>query len=88
MKYYKQIENNYILTIRIGGSSEDGCEEISETEYNEILNIIPTKPLKTETTDFRLTTDMTWEEYEIPQPIIDDNITDAEALNIILGGAE
>lgn len=87
MGYFKQISDNYIISIRIGGGLEDGCVEISEAEYSEILDFIATKPPRTETTDYLLTTDMTWEEYSIPQPS-GDNLTDSEALNIILGGAE
>lgn len=82
MRYYKQINENYIDSIGTG----NGGVEITESEYNEILSIIQDKPPRTENTDYRLKTDLTWEEYEV-EPLSQD-LDDTEALNIILGGAE
>ena len=39
---------------------------------------------------YRLKTDLTWEEYDlppVPEPSDDDEISTDEALNILLGGA-
>ena len=82
MKFYKQIENGYIYTIGIGS----GFIEISESEYNEILEVIQNKPKATETTDYRLREDLTWEEYEIDPPDPDPELDDSETLEILLGG--
>ena len=81
MRYYKLIENGTITAIGTGG----GGTEITEQEYNEIMSVIRQKPSRTETTDFRLLEDLTWEEYERPADPVDDEIEDGEALDIITG---
>lgn len=83
MNYFKTTNGNYILSVGTGASGE----EITKTEYNEIISAIQNKPQTTETTDYRLKTDLTWEAYEIEQ-IEEPDINDTEALDIILGGAE
>lgn len=80
MRYYKVTNNGYINMVGIGA----GGTEITESEYNEIMSAIQNKPQATETTDYQLKTDLTWEAYEI-EPIEEPDIDDAEALNIILG---
>lgn len=84
MRYYKQISDGYILAIGTG----NGGAEITEDEYNAILDLIRTKPQATETTDYRLREDLTWEEYEVEPPDPDPDIDDAELLHILMGGAE
>lgn len=84
MKYYRQIVDNQIISISING----GGEEITETEYNKIMEIIQSRP-SAEGKGYRLKTDLTWEEYVLPpdpEPSDEDELTDAEALNILLGG--
>lgn len=83
MRYYKTINGNYIDAIGTG----NGGTEITEAEYNEILSVIHNKPQGTDTTDYRLKTDLTWETYEV-EPIEELDIDDAEALNIIMGVEE
>ena len=83
MKYYKYISDGYIVTVGTGGMGE----VISEEEYNAILNIIHNKPPRTETTDYRLREDLTWEEYPVEPPDPDPEIDDMELLNILMGGA-
>lgn len=85
MKYYKYTDSGYIITVGTGGMGV----EITEEEYAEILAIIHNKPQRTETTDYRLKTDLTWEAYEVePQPDPEDEeVDDSEALSILLGGA-
>lgn len=82
MKYFKQISDGYIVCIGTGGGTE-----ITETEYNEILSVIHDKPKATETTDYRLREDLTWEAYPIDPPDPDPEIGDAELLDILMGGA-
>jgi hypothetical protein len=85
MVYYKQLSDNYILAIGTG----PGGTEITETEYNSILSVIQSRPTS-ETKGYRLRTDLTWEEYDLPpepEPSDEDELSDAEALNILLGGA-
>ena len=83
MKYYKIVENGYLPAI----GTDCGGVEITEEEYNEIKAILPTKPAATETTDYRLRDDLTWEEYEIDPPDPDPELDGDEALAILLGGA-
>lgn len=86
MRYYKQTSNNYILAIGTGA----GGTEITKAEYDEIMAIIQNRPA-TEGKGYRLKTDLTWEEYDLPpepEPSDEDELSDAEALNILLGGAQ
>ena len=85
MRYYKQIQDNYILAIGTGY----GNDEISAQEANEIMSIIRSCPNE-KGKGYRLKTDLTWEEYDlppVPEPSDDDEISTDEALNILLGGA-
>ena len=85
MRYNKQTSNNYILAIGTGY----GGTEITETEYNEIMAIIQNHPTA-EGNGYRLKADLTWEEYDLPpkpEPSDEDELSDAEALSILLGGA-
>ena len=86
MRYYKQTFDNYILVIGTGA----GGTEITETEYNDIMAIIQSCP-NVEGKGYRLKTDLTWEEYDLPpepEPSDEDEISTDEALNILLGGAQ
>ena len=78
--YYKMTSNGYILAIGTG----TGGEPITEEEYNTILTAIRNKPQATETTDYMLKTDLTWEPYT-PEPGEPDPTSD-ELLSILLGG--
>ena len=85
MRYYKQLSGNYITAIGTGL----GGEEITETEYNNIMLTIHTCPT-VEGKGYKMKTDLTWEEYDLPpepEPSDEDELSDAEALNILLGGA-
>lgn len=82
MRFYKNIENNYITAIGTGG----GGEEITESEYDAIMSVVQNKPHRTETTDFHLKEDLTWEEYERIDPDPPEELTAEEALEILLGG--
>ena len=67
MRYYKRIENGYIVSIGTG----PGATEITEADYNQILQAVEDKPTETATMGYRLKTDLTWESYE-REPIVDD----------------
>jgi len=82
MRYYKLIENGYIMAIGTGG----GGTEITAAEYDEIMAVIHNKPPETETIDYRLKTDLTWEQYEKETPAEEEELTAEEALDILLGG--
>lgn len=86
MKYFCVVENGYILSIGTGEFVRG--KELSEKEYREIKETITEKPSRTEMTDYRLKTDLTWEAYELP-PMPDpqeDDLNADELLSILLGG--
>ena len=83
MRYYKNVDNGYILAIGTG----NGGTEITEAEYNKILSVIQTRPQSTETTDYRLRVNLTWEPYDIEPEPEEDEIDESEALEILLGGS-
>lgn len=85
MRYFKEITTEFISHIGTG----PGGTEITEAEYNNILNIIRNRP-QAEGKGYRLKTDLTWEEYDLPpepEPSDEDEISNDEALDILLGGA-
>lgn len=84
-RYYKQTDDVYILAVGVGV----GGIEISAHEYSEILSVIQNHPTA-EGKGYRLKADLTWEEYDlppVPKPSDDDEISNDEALDILLGGA-
>ena len=83
MGYFKIVADGYIVSV---GTSDSG--NITESEYNDIMTAIHNKPQATATTDYRLKTDLTWEEYEVEPPEPSEDVDDSEALEILLGGAE
>ena len=85
MRYYKQVSDDYILAIGTG----PGGVEIDETEYNSILSVIRARPVS-DTQGYRLRADLSWEAYDLPaqpEPNDDDEISNEEALDILLGGS-
>lgn len=82
-RYYKQTDAVYILAVGVGV----GGMEISEDEYSEILSVIQNRP-SADGKGYRLKTDLTWEAYDLPpepEPSDADELSDAQALNMILG---
>lgn len=75
MRYYNITNSGYIISIGTG----NGGAEITAQEYAEILAVIRDKPTAREGFDYRLKTDLTWEEYALP-PIEPEPMTDEEAL--------
>ena len=80
--YYKTVKNGYILSISTGS----GETEITESEYNDIMSAILNKPTPTESTDYMLKEDLTWEACEIEQA--EPEPTAEEIVNILTGEAE
>lgn len=66
--YKKYEQNGYILCLGVG-------EEITEDEYNKILDKINNRPTAPEGFTYRLTTALEWERCELP-PI--ENNEDSE----------
>lgn len=80
-KYYKNIEGDYITAIGTG----IGDVEITQEEYEHILSIIRSRPAAEPCFMYKLRTDLTWELVEAPEEPVSDEISDQEALDIILG---
>lgn len=62
MKYYKIVENGYIVLVGI----DCGGKEITEQEYNTIMQIIHNKPIPESGYDYRLKENLEWELCEMP----------------------
>lgn len=62
-------------------------EEITETQYEEILSILRSRPEAPEGYAYRLTKDLVWEQYELPPEENDPELSETEMLEILLGGA-
>lgn len=80
--YSKIIEDGYILAVGTGILGE----EITESEYNDLLSIIHNRPTPPTGFDYKLKADtLTWELVELPEPSSeDDEATESdyiEALN-------
>lgn len=85
MMYYVQYNDSG--NIQAIGTSIGGTE-ITESEYNEIMSLIQNRP-QADGKGYRLKADLTWEEYDLPpepEPSDEDELSNDEALNIILGG--
>lgn len=83
MRYYKQIENDYIVAIGTGF----GGTEITEEEYDNILSIIKSTP-SSDGKGYRLKTDLTWEEYNVEPIEVEEEPSAEELLSIITGENE
>ena len=81
-KYFKNIDNDVISSISTGS----GMEEITQEEYDAILALIQQRPTPPPGYDYRLRTDMTWEQVEAPAAPADEEISAEEAMEIILEG--
>lgn len=81
--YYKHIEDGFIAYIGTGA----GQTEITQEEYDSILAVIQSRPIPEAGFDYRLRTDLTWEQVE--RPIDDDpELSEQEALDILMGVSE
>ena len=83
MRYFKQTNSGYILSIGTG----KGGAEITESEYTETITVIQNRPQETPTTGYKLKEDLTWEPYEKEPEPEPSEIDETEAFNILIGGA-
>lgn len=60
MRYYKLENGDYLLSVGTG----NGGEEITETEYDNIMDTIRSSPTATEGYGYRLKSDLTWELWD------------------------
>lgn len=84
MRFYESVQNGVLQSF---GISDYGGNTITEERYNAISEALANMPTDTETVGYRLREDLTVEQYEIEQ-VTDNDIDDAEAFDIIFGGAE
>lgn len=81
MKYYKTIENNYIIGIEFG---KYGKLEITKDEYDTIAKTIKNRPNAPDGSTYKLKTDLTWELVEIPpQPETEAEATEQDYQNAL-----
>lgn len=59
---------------------------ITAEEYANILAMLRNPPTAPDGFAYRLTEGLEWDLYALPEPDPDPELTDEEALNIILGG--
>lgn len=81
-KYFKNIEDDYIIAISTGS----GTEEITQEEYDNILSVIQNRPIPKDGFDYKLKADLIWELVEvevIPEDEIE--ITDDEFMEMLEG---
>lgn len=70
MYYYKVIRNGFIESICCSESNLEADGEITEQEYNAILEVVTKKPQDTETIVYKLTTNLEYIPVEVePIPI-------------------
>lgn len=60
MRYYKLENGDYLLSVGTG----NGGEEITETEYDNIMDTIRSSPTATEGYGYHLKSDLTWELWD------------------------
>ena len=85
MRYYKTISESYIISAGTGAGSG---EEITEAEYNSIVDTIRNRPASQDGFCYRLTNNLEWDLYECPAAEdTDPELSAEEALEIIMGGA-
>ena len=74
--FYKYINDNFIIGVGTGS----GGEEITEQEYNNILEKINNRPEAPDGYSYRLTTAMEWELCEVPkiEPTTEEEIIEIE----------
>lgn len=74
--FYKYINDKYIIGVGTGA----GGEEITEQEYNVILDTINNRPEAPEGYSYKLTTAMEWELCEVlkTEPTTEDEIIESE----------
>ena len=69
MKFYKRIENGYIILV----GTNCGGEEITEQEYNAIVQVINDKPTAPKGYDYKLKESLEWEMFELEiEPEVDE----------------
>ena len=74
MRYFKNLENGYILAIGTGS----GNVEITTEEYAQIMGVIKARPIPPDGKGYRLTESLEWEEYDKPVEEVPEIATEAD----------
>ena len=82
-RYYRLDAGGYLNAVGIG---LDG-EEIDGETYAAIREVIAGRPSPPAGYDYRLTSALAWELYELPAPEEDEDLDPAEALELICGSS-
>ena len=90
MLFYKIANDGYITSAgTVDGPIPTGiATQIDADEYSSIAAAFAIKPTDTEETWHRLREDLTWEDYPAPEIPASEDVDEAEAFDIIFGGAE
>ena len=80
-KFFQNYDGDYILSIGEGL----GDTEITKEEYEHILSVIRSRPAAEPGYMYKLRTDLTWEKVEAPPVETDPEISEQEALDILMG---
>lgn len=83
-KYFKNYDGDYIFSIGEG----IGDTEITQEEYEHILSVIRSRPTAEPGYMYKLKSDLTWERVEAPPVETDPEISEQEALDILMGVSE
>ena len=75
-KYFRVIEEDYIVLIGTGS----GDDEISQEEYETILSVIHNRPVAQPGYTYKLRTDLTWELREMPVVEAEEEATEEDYL--------
>ena len=88
MRYSKIVIDGYIAGLGTQECRSNIDGDITEAEYNSIMAVIQNRP-QADGKGYRLKTDLTWEEYDLPPVVLsdDDELSTDEAMDILLGGA-
>lgn len=75
--YYKFVQNGYIIGVGVGA----GGEEISETEYNKLLDIIANRPEAPEGYYYALKDICEWKLQKLPPSEQNEEVEEEIMLN-------
>lgn len=78
-KYYKIIENGYIIAV--GTNGPDSCTGTTKAKYEQIRDVILNKPEHDDSHDYLLKEDLTWDPVSVDPP--PEEVEDSEAISAI-----
>lgn len=92
MYFFCSIKDGYILSVGLVNTCvPDEIGYVSEERYTEVVNAFSEKPTAPDGYDYRLTTGLEWELYELPEEaptLLTETEQKAKAYDILMGVAE